>query len=105
MVELLKKQMCPGPLRCKFESGLARMIPSLIEATYLSNFGWKFVEAEHEAKIAELDTTGRKLLSMEEIADNHANEARTYYQLGTIDFTRYRISKKFLTLVLKKGKL
>ena len=43
---------------------------------------------------------GRKLLSMEEIVDSHANEARTHRQPGTIDFTRCRASKKFLAPVV-----
>ena len=37
--------------------------------------------AEHEAKIAELDSMGPKLLSIEEIADSHANEARMHRQV------------------------
>lgn len=39
------------------------------------------LRAEHEAKVAELETIGRKLLSVEEIADSHANEARTHRQV------------------------
>lgn len=39
------------------------------------------LRAEHEAKVAELETMGRKLLSVEEIADSHANEARTHRQV------------------------
>lgn len=37
--------------------------------------------AEHEEKIAELDSMGPKLLSIEEIVDSHANEARTHRQV------------------------
>lgn len=39
------------------------------------------LRAEHDAKVAELETMGRKLLSVEEIADSHANEARTHRQV------------------------
>ncbi len=39
------------------------------------------LRAEHEAKVAELETMGRTLLSVEEIADSHANEARTHRQV------------------------
>lgn len=39
------------------------------------------LRAEHEAKAAELETIGRKLLSVEEIADSHANEARMHRQV------------------------
>ena len=39
------------------------------------------LRAEHEAKVAELDIMSRKLLSVEEIADSHANEARTHRQV------------------------
>lgn len=43
--------------------------------------GFQQLKAEHEAKVAELETMGRKLLSVEEIADSHANEARTHRQV------------------------
>lgn len=36
---------------------------------------------EHEAKVAELETMGRKLISVEEIADSHAIEARAHRQV------------------------
>lgn len=39
------------------------------------------LRVEHEAKAAELETMGRNLLSVEEIADSHANEARTHRQV------------------------
>lgn len=36
------------------------------------------LRAEHEERTAELDTTARKLRDAEELAENHANEARTH---------------------------
>lgn len=39
------------------------------------------LRAQHDAKVAELETIGRKLLSVEEIADSHANEARMHRQV------------------------
>lgn len=36
------------------------------------------LRAEHEERTAELDTTTRKLRDAEELAENHANEARTH---------------------------
>lgn len=43
--------------------------------------GLQQLRAEQEAKVAELETMGRKLLSLKEIADSHANEARTHRQV------------------------
>lgn len=39
------------------------------------------LRAEHEERSAELETTARKLRDAEEIADTHANEARTHRQV------------------------
>lgn len=39
------------------------------------------LRAEHEERTAELETTARKLRDAEEIADTHANEARTHRQV------------------------
>lgn len=43
--------------------------------------GFQQLRVEHEAKVAELETMGRKLLSVKEISDSHANEARTHRQV------------------------
>ena len=39
------------------------------------------LRAEHEERTAELEATGRKLRDAEEIAETHANEARTHRQI------------------------
>lgn len=42
---------------------------------------FQLLRAEHKAKVAELETMGRKLHSVQEIAESHANEARTHRQV------------------------